>query len=211
MWARIAYVGKNAPGCLWNSAEPPGDIFDKMVARIRVDRCYMLCHTQLSTALGRQRANVSPIKQNVAFEHSTTRDAALASGRLKNIGARPSQTVRGWFLRPDRDRGFRSATELRSMHLAEWPIHKALRSLAVLRKPLVCRELCPARFQDGLARCAAGVGRALSSPMAYKRLDDRTRLSSARGLDSRTLTRNLALVRTEKLTPMSSAISNARA
>jgi len=52
-----------APDCLWNSAEPPGDIFDKMVARIRVARCYMLCHTQLSAAVGRQHANVSPINR----------------------------------------------------------------------------------------------------------------------------------------------------
>ena len=50
---------QNAPDCLWNSAEPPGDIFDKMVARIRVARCYMLCHTQLSAVSGRQRSNVS--------------------------------------------------------------------------------------------------------------------------------------------------------
>ena len=50
---------QNAPDCLWNSAEPPGDVFDKMVARIRVARCYMLCHTQLSAVSGRQRSNVS--------------------------------------------------------------------------------------------------------------------------------------------------------
>jgi hypothetical protein len=36
---------QNAPDCLWNSAEPPGDIFDKMVARIRVARCYILAGT----------------------------------------------------------------------------------------------------------------------------------------------------------------------
>jgi hypothetical protein len=35
---------------LRNSAEPPaGDIVDDMIARIRVARCYMLCHTQPST------------------------------------------------------------------------------------------------------------------------------------------------------------------
>ena len=60
---------QGAPDRLRNSAEPPpGDIFDDMIARIRVARCYMLCHTQLSAALWRQHANVSSIKQNVAFE-----------------------------------------------------------------------------------------------------------------------------------------------
>jgi hypothetical protein len=49
---------QNAADCLRNSAEPPGDIFDKMVARIRVARCYMLCHTQLSAGLGSARQRV---------------------------------------------------------------------------------------------------------------------------------------------------------
>jgi hypothetical protein len=67
---------------LWNSAESPaGDIFDKMVARIRVACCYMLCDTQLSAALRRQRANVVPIKQNVAYEPK--RGLYLLSGKCQ--------------------------------------------------------------------------------------------------------------------------------
>ena len=80
---------QNAADCLRNSAEPPGDIFDKIVARIRVARCYMLCHTQLSAGLG-SGVNVSAIRQNVAFEHSPTRYAALAP---RIFAARRSQTI----------------------------------------------------------------------------------------------------------------------
>jgi hypothetical protein len=65
----VSLPRQGAPDCLWNSAEPPAaDIFDKMVARIRVARCYMLCETQLSLALQRQPANVSPSKHSAALE-----------------------------------------------------------------------------------------------------------------------------------------------